>query len=208
MIWDWEHSQSKSHWGELHGSPGQWCTNQHHYARVCWKSFSGCQPLSYLIGGCVICAGLGNTLTWPIGYIIICVQVGGFLGYDKDQIAHVVLDLSNSMAWVPVILGTPTIACIVNVIKEKEIDTLAMPCINAHVAYSTEYDEVVTTKGSKTIDAFSSRSYTHRWRLHSLVWGWMWWLMHYVLKRGHCSKIWWYRMPTPRCTMAARVLLS
>ena len=45
-------------------------------------------------------------------------------GYDEDQIALVIPDLSNFAAWVPVILGTPTISHIVNVIKEKEIDTL------------------------------------------------------------------------------------
>ena len=65
-----------------------------------------------------------------------------------------------------------------NVIKEKEIDALAMPWVNSQVAYllaiqqatatvendkvatgesdPSEYDEVVTTKDTKTIDAFSS----------------------------------------------------
>ena len=65
-----------------------------------------------------------------------------------------------------------------NVIKEKEIDALAMPWVNAQVAYllavqwstttvendnvatgesdPSKYNEVVTTKDIKTIDAFSS----------------------------------------------------
>ena len=73
---------------------------------------------------------------------------------------------------------------IVNVIQENEIDTLAIPWVNAHVAYllvvqgvtttleddkvttrvldSTEYDEVVTTKGSKMIDVLSSKI-IHAW---------------------------------------------
>ena len=59
----------------------------------------------------------------------------GVQGYDEDQIALVILDLSNFVARVPVILGTPMISCIVNVIKEKEIDALAMPWVNAQVAY-------------------------------------------------------------------------
>ena len=61
--------------------------------------------------------------------------MGRVQGYDKDQIALVILDLSNFAAWVPVILGTPTISNVVNVIKEKEIDALAMPWVNALVAY-------------------------------------------------------------------------
>ena len=47
----------------------------------------------------------------------------------------VILDLSNIVARVPIILGTPKISHIVNVIKEKEIDALATPWVNAQVAY-------------------------------------------------------------------------
>ena len=55
--------------------------------------------------------GLGNAYTKPLGYIIIWVQVDGVQGYDEDQIALVILDLSNFVAQIPVILGTPTIGC-------------------------------------------------------------------------------------------------
>ena len=96
-------------------------------------------------------------------------------GYDEDQITLVILDLSNFVAQVPIILGTPTINHILNVIKEKEIDALVMPWLNAWVAYlltvwwatatiedskavagesdPSEYDEIVTTKDTETIDA-------------------------------------------------------
>ena len=89
-----------------------------------------------------------------------------------------ILDLSNFAAWVPVILETPMISHVINVIKEKEIDALAMPWVNAQEAYlltvqwatatieddkavagepdPSEYDEIVTTKDTKTIDAFLS----------------------------------------------------
>ena len=70
-----------------------------------------------------------------MGYIVIQVQVDGVQGYDEDQIALVILDLSNFAARVPVILGTQMIGCIVNVIKEKEIDALAMLWVYAQVAY-------------------------------------------------------------------------
>ena len=71
-----------------------------------------------------------------------------------------------------------------NVIKESKIDTLVTPWVNIHVAYllavwqvtttlednkvatrvldSTEYNEVVTTKGNKMIDTFLSRI-KHAW---------------------------------------------
>ena len=113
-----------------------------------------------------------------MGYIIIRVQEDGIQGYDEDKIVLVIPDLSNFMAWVPVILGTPTISHIMNVIKEREIDALATPWVNALVAYLlavwqatatvdddivaagvlnlTGYDEMVTTKFTKMIDAFLS----------------------------------------------------
>ena len=133
-------------------------------------------PLTDLVGRQVACVGLGNVLTWPLGYVIIWVQVDGVQGYDEDQIALVIPDLSNFVVWVPVILGTPTISHLVNMIKEKEIDALAMPWVNAWVAYLLavwwatatiedskpgesdpgDCNEIVTTKDTKTIDAFSS----------------------------------------------------
>ena len=179
MVQNWECSQSKSQWGGVFGCPGQWHTNQYHYTRVCWNHSLDIRLLSDLVGKWAVCTGLGNTFTWPIGYIIIWAQVNGVQGYDEDQIAPVVPDLSNFMAWVPMVPRTPTIGCITNVIKETEIDTLVTPWVNAHVAHifvvwqvtttlednnvttkvldHTEYDEVVTTKSSEMIDAFSSK---------------------------------------------------
>ena len=63
-----------------------------------------------LVGSKVTCVGLGNTYTRPLGYVVIQVQVEGVQGYDKDQIALVILDLSNVVAQIPVISGTPTIS--------------------------------------------------------------------------------------------------
>ena len=134
-------------------------------------------PLSDLVGGCITCVGLGNVLPQPLGYLIISVQVDGVQGYDKDQITLVIPDLSNFAIQVPVILGTPMISCIMNVIKEKEIDALSTPWVNVQVAYllavrqatatiedgkpeesdPSDYDEIVTTREAETIDAFSSQ---------------------------------------------------
>ena len=52
-------------------------------------------PLTDLVGRCVACVGLGNALTQPLGYVVIQVQVDGVQGYDEDQIALVIPDLSN-----------------------------------------------------------------------------------------------------------------
>ena len=66
-------------------------------------------------------------LTKSLGYVIVQVQVDGVQGYDKDQIALVIPDLSNFVVRVPVILGTPTTSHIVSIMKEREIDALATP---------------------------------------------------------------------------------
>ena len=109
-----------------------------------------------------------------MGYAVIWVQVDGVQGYDEDQIALVILDLSNFVARVPFILGTPIISHIINMLKEKEIDALGK-CpsglsFSSLMSYShggndkldagesnpSEYSEVVTTKDTETIDALSS----------------------------------------------------
>ena len=48
-----------------------------------------------LIGKTVTCIGLGNAYTQSLGYVIVRVQVDGVQGYNEDQIALVVTDLSN-----------------------------------------------------------------------------------------------------------------
>ena len=133
-------------------------------------------PLTDLAGGWVACVGLGNLLTRPLGYVIVWVQVDGVQGYDEDQIALVILDLLNFAVQVPVIWETPTISCVMNIIKEKEIDALATPWVSTCVAYllpaqqatatiegsktrdsgPSDYDLIVTTKETEIIDAFSS----------------------------------------------------
>ena len=92
------------------------------------------RPITDLMGSKVACMGLGNAYTRPLGYVVIWVQVDGVQGYDEDQIALVILDFSNFAIRVPVILGMPTIDCVVNVMREAEMDALAMPWVNARAA--------------------------------------------------------------------------
>ena len=134
-------------------------------------------PITNLLAAKVACIGLGNAYMRPLGYVLIWVQVDGVQGYDEDQIALVISYLSNFAAWIPVILGTPTISQVVNMMKKTEIDTLAKPWANARVAHlllvcrmtavtvgddtveessSDDYDQVMFTQNTETIKAFSS----------------------------------------------------
>ena len=57
-------------------------------------------------------------------------------GYNEDQIDLMILDISNFMARVPVILGMPTIGCVVKCNEiGREMDALVMPWVNARVAH-------------------------------------------------------------------------
>ena len=87
------------------------------------------------MGSKATCMGLGNAYTRPLGYIVIQVQVDGVPGYNEDQITLVIPDFSNFATRVPIILGMPTIGCVVNVMREVEVDALAMPWANARVAH-------------------------------------------------------------------------
>ena len=91
--------------------------------------------ITNLIGSKVACVGLGNAYTRPLGYVVIRVQVDGVWGYNEDQIALVIMDFSNFATRVPVILRTPTTGQVVNVMREVEMDALAMPWANARAAH-------------------------------------------------------------------------
>ena len=59
----------------------------------------------------------------PMGFVIVNVQIPCVRGYNEDQIV-IVMDDPN-MKECPVLLGTPTIYCVMPVIKESEINQLA-----------------------------------------------------------------------------------
>ena len=71
----------------------------------------------------------------PLGYVVIQVQVDGVWGYDEDQITLIIPDHSNFATRVPIILGIPTIGRVVNMMREVEMDALAMPWANARAAH-------------------------------------------------------------------------
>ena len=92
-------------------------------------------PIIDLMGSKVACVGLGNAYTRSLGYVVIWVQVDGVQGYDEDQIALIILDISNFVTRIPIILGTPTIGRGVNMMREVEMDALAMPWANVRAAH-------------------------------------------------------------------------
>ena len=74
-------------------------------------------------GSVPLIRGLGSISVEPIGFIMMNVKVPYVQGYVEDQIAIVIDDRSE---W-PVILGTPTLYHVMEVIKEIEISKLAVP---------------------------------------------------------------------------------
>ena len=85
--------------------------------------------LNYLVqetrGSIPLIRGLGGISVEPIGFVMMNIKVPCVKGYDEDQIA-IVMDDPGMMEW-PVILGTPTLYRIMEVIEESEISKLAVP---------------------------------------------------------------------------------
>ena len=134
-------------------------------------------PITELMGSKVAYIGIGNAYTRPLSYVVIRLHVDGVWGYDEDQIALIILDYSNFATRVPIILGTPTIGRVVNVMREAEMDSLAMPWANARAAhllavrrmmpvevgndqeeeYDTDKDSLLMyTQKAETLEPFSS----------------------------------------------------
>ena len=90
--------------------------------------------------------GVGQCLHQTTGLCCNPGSVDGVQGYDKDQIALVIPDLSNFVAWILVILGTPTISWVINVMKEVEVDALAMLWVNAWVVHLLSMHRMMTVE--------------------------------------------------------------
>ena len=136
-------------------------------------------PFGNLASGILGINGFGGVFSWPLGYIIIRVQVEGVWGYDKDQVALVIPDSTIFGSWVLLTLGTSTINQIINMIKESEIDELSASlnglridqllacCRAAHSVKSktaanqtvdlTDLNKVIKMTKKEEIDIFSSK---------------------------------------------------
>ena len=93
--------------------------------------------LDYLaqeIGGSIpLIRGIGSISVEPVWFIMMNVKVPCVQGYNEDQIA-IVMDDPGMSEWL-VILGTPTLYCIMEVIKESEISKLAVPWASSQVSW-------------------------------------------------------------------------
>ena len=69
--------------------------------------------------------GIGSISVEPVVFVMMNVKVPCVQGYDEDQIS-IVMDDPGMFQW-PVILGTPTIYQVMEVLKESEISKLAVP---------------------------------------------------------------------------------
>ena len=95
LEWVWKHSRSQDQWWELLGSLVQQVYDHCSEPRVCQSLLPGCQPLSDLVSGTLSMNGFSRLFSWPLGYIIIRVQVKGLWGYNKDQVALVIPHPTN-----------------------------------------------------------------------------------------------------------------
>ena len=93
--------------------------------------------LDYLveeIGGAIPhISGIGGISVEPVGFVMMNVKVPGIAGYDEDQIT-IVMDDPGMTEW-PVILGTPTIYRVMEVIEESEISKLAVPWASSRISW-------------------------------------------------------------------------
>ena len=78
-------------------------------------------------------AVMGGGMIKPEGFVIMNVRVPCVKGYNEDQIAIVLED--PEMKDCPVVLGTPTLFRVMEVIKESEISELAMPWANSRLSW-------------------------------------------------------------------------
>ena len=79
-------------------------------------------------------SGIGGHIA-ALGYIIINVQVEGIPSYYEEQVALVILNMTQLGMKVPVILGTPTIHWLCHQMKESEIETALEEWQHALLSY-------------------------------------------------------------------------
>ena len=84
-------------------------------------------------GSVPLIRGIGSISVEPVGFIMMNIKVPCVQGYNEDQIA-IVMDDPDMSEW-PVILGTPTLYRVMEVIKEREISKLAVPWASSRVSW-------------------------------------------------------------------------
>ena len=77
--------------------------------------------------------GIGGTDKTPTHFTVARVQTDDIAGYDEEQVFLLVADNSSWALKVPVILGTPTISRMINVLKEGEMENLQGAYLQSYV---------------------------------------------------------------------------
>ena len=104
------------------------------YAHERGMDIMSLESLAQEIGGKIPpIAGIGGIMVKPEGFVMMNVQIPCVKGYNKDQIAIIMDD--PGLKDFPVILGTPTIYRVMEVIKESEITELAIPWASSRVSW-------------------------------------------------------------------------
>ena len=93
--------------------------------------------------------GIGGILVEPVGFILMNVKVPCVWGYDEDQVAIVMDD--PDMSECPVILATPTLYRVMEVIRESEISKLAVPWASSRIVQAKLGQIVVDDVANKPI---------------------------------------------------------
>ena len=104
------------------------------YARKWGLDIMSLDSLAHEVGGKIPpILGIGGIMVKPEGFVMMNVKIPCVKGYNEDQIAIVMDD--PGLKDCPVILGMPTIFCIMEVIKESEISKLAIPWASLRVSW-------------------------------------------------------------------------
>ena len=91
-------------------------------------------PLEDLVDHPLHLVGLGGNWMWPLGFVILRVQVKEITGYDEDVISLIVPNGSDFSKQVLLVIGTCMLGRMVNVIKENELDLLSLPWVVVHAS--------------------------------------------------------------------------
>ena len=84
--------------------------------------------------GCPI-QGIRGVCTRVIRYVVFWVQIEGIPSYNEEQVTLVVNDKSTFARKVPIILGTPTLHCVINCMTESEMEKAPPEWVNVHLGY-------------------------------------------------------------------------
>ena len=105
------------------------------YAHEWGMDIMSLESLAQEIGGKIPIVGIGDIMVKPEGFVMMNVKIPCVKGYNEDQIAIIMDD--PGLKDFPVILGTPTIYRVMEVIKESEISELAVAWASSRVSWTS-----------------------------------------------------------------------